>query len=81
MIALHRVDCRSCEGTGNASRACRCAARFAYGSARDAYCSCDTYECEDCNGRGTVPCEELVCEVCEEIEATATGLRRAATGL
>jgi RecJ-like exonuclease len=80
-VIVHRVTCRSCEGTGNALRACRCGT--GYGSRLLAHpdeCVCGDVACEDCNGRGTVPCEELVCEACEEIEATAKGLERVAQG-
>jgi hypothetical protein len=77
----HRIECRSCEGSGNAPRLCRCAARWHVGVAWENLCSCEDFSCEDCNGRGTILCDEPDCETCEEMKnSLAESLRRAAQG-
>jgi hypothetical protein len=80
-VRVHRVECRSCEGSGNAPRVCRCAARWHAGLAWEALCSCEDSSCETCGGRGTVLCDEPECEECEEMkESLAFAIMRVARG-
>ncbi len=66
-MKYHRIECPKCEGSGYDRRPC--------GYVDGYSCACESYGCPECDGRGTVLCDEgAACEVCESIEATAQGL-------